>query len=257
MPVMARARPRAPDRPTRIRASGPRTSVTGMAGTIPETRAATATPSVGRRDAGCCYRVVGGCCLVGVLPGWGPGLRGPAAHRRCAGRGSPGSGEPGPCASTVGGPPPSSADESISALPGESLVPAAKQAGRAESDAPRNYGHSVMPLRGTRGDPSPAELSAFLIVCYKPESRMWAGWGSGRRVGVTARAPVPSPPGRTAWPRGPAVLGDSHQGRAVRLSEFWTRMRAQFGDAYATSVAKDHVLAGLGSGPSIRPWPTV
>jgi Protein of unknown function (DUF3046) len=32
----------------------------------------------------------------------------------------------------------------------------------------------------------------------------------------------------------------------VRLSEFWERMRAQFGDAYASSVAKDHVLAELG-----------
>jgi hypothetical protein len=32
----------------------------------------------------------------------------------------------------------------------------------------------------------------------------------------------------------------------VRLTEFWTRMRAQFGDAYAQSVAKDHVLAALG-----------
>lgn len=32
----------------------------------------------------------------------------------------------------------------------------------------------------------------------------------------------------------------------MRLSEFWTRMRAQFGDAYASSVAKDHVLAALG-----------
>jgi len=27
---------------------------------------------------------------------------------------------------------------------------------------------------------------------------------------------------------------------------FWERMRAQFGEAYADSVAKDHVLAGLG-----------
>ena len=35
-------------------------------------------------------------------------------------------------------------------------------------------------------------------------------------------------------------------GRAVRLSEFWERMRAQFGDAYAASVAKDHVFAQLG-----------
>jgi hypothetical protein len=32
----------------------------------------------------------------------------------------------------------------------------------------------------------------------------------------------------------------------VRLSEFWERMRAQFGDAYAASVAKDHVFAQLG-----------
>jgi hypothetical protein len=33
----------------------------------------------------------------------------------------------------------------------------------------------------------------------------------------------------------------------VRLTEFWAKMRAQFGDAYAESVAKDYVLAGLGS----------
>lgn len=32
----------------------------------------------------------------------------------------------------------------------------------------------------------------------------------------------------------------------MRLSEFWQRMRAQFGDAYAASVAKDHVFADLG-----------
>jgi hypothetical protein len=32
----------------------------------------------------------------------------------------------------------------------------------------------------------------------------------------------------------------------VRLTEFWERMRAQFGDSYAGSVAKDFVLAGLG-----------
>jgi hypothetical protein len=32
----------------------------------------------------------------------------------------------------------------------------------------------------------------------------------------------------------------------VRLSEFWQRMSAQFGKAYAASVAKDHVLAALG-----------
>jgi len=32
----------------------------------------------------------------------------------------------------------------------------------------------------------------------------------------------------------------------VRLTEFWERMRAQFGDSYAQSVAKDFVLADLG-----------
>jgi DUF3046 family protein len=32
----------------------------------------------------------------------------------------------------------------------------------------------------------------------------------------------------------------------MRLTEFWTRMGEQFGDAYAESVAKDFVLARLG-----------
>jgi Protein of unknown function (DUF3046) len=32
----------------------------------------------------------------------------------------------------------------------------------------------------------------------------------------------------------------------VRLTAFWERMRAQFGEAYADSVARDYVLAGLG-----------
>lgn len=32
----------------------------------------------------------------------------------------------------------------------------------------------------------------------------------------------------------------------VRLTVFWERMNAQFGDNYAQSVAKDYVLAGLG-----------
>jgi hypothetical protein len=32
----------------------------------------------------------------------------------------------------------------------------------------------------------------------------------------------------------------------VRLTVFWERMRAQFGEAYAESVAKDYVLSGLG-----------
>ena len=32
----------------------------------------------------------------------------------------------------------------------------------------------------------------------------------------------------------------------MRLTAFWERMREQFGDAYAASVAKDYALAGLG-----------
>ena len=32
----------------------------------------------------------------------------------------------------------------------------------------------------------------------------------------------------------------------MRLTEFWVRMREQFGDSYAESVAKDFVLSGLG-----------
>lgn len=32
----------------------------------------------------------------------------------------------------------------------------------------------------------------------------------------------------------------------MKLTEFWDRMRAQFGDVYAESVAKDQVLAALG-----------
>jgi hypothetical protein len=32
----------------------------------------------------------------------------------------------------------------------------------------------------------------------------------------------------------------------VRLSDFWDRMREQFGAGYAESVARDHVLGTLG-----------
>jgi hypothetical protein len=33
----------------------------------------------------------------------------------------------------------------------------------------------------------------------------------------------------------------------VRLTEFWDRMNSQFGEDYAASVAKDYVLADIGS----------
>jgi hypothetical protein len=47
-------------------------------------------------------------------------------------------------------------------------------------------------------------------------------------------------------------LGSSRRGGAgtlgaVRLTVFWDKMRAQFGDAYAASVARDHALGDLGS----------
>ncbi len=32
----------------------------------------------------------------------------------------------------------------------------------------------------------------------------------------------------------------------MRLTDFWARMRRQFGDTYAESLARDHVVSGLG-----------
>jgi DUF3046 family protein len=32
----------------------------------------------------------------------------------------------------------------------------------------------------------------------------------------------------------------------MRLTEFWRRMRAEFGETYADSLARDHVIAELG-----------
>jgi hypothetical protein len=32
----------------------------------------------------------------------------------------------------------------------------------------------------------------------------------------------------------------------MRLTDFWQRMRTQFGSSYADSLARDHVLAQLG-----------
>jgi hypothetical protein len=39
---------------------------------------------------------------------------------------------------------------------------------------------------------------------------------------------------------GPRYPGD------VRVTEFWKRMNAQFGEVYAQSLAKDYVFASLG-----------
>jgi hypothetical protein len=46
-----------------------------------------------------------------------------------------------------------------------------------------------------------------------------------------------------AWLAGRGLVGTLAQ---VRLTEFWARMRAQFGEAYAQSVAKDYVFEKLG-----------
>ena len=45
---------------------------------------------------------------------------------------------------------------------------------------------------------------------------------------------------------GPAGPGSWQYPLRVRLTEFWARMRAQFGDVYAQSVAKDYVFEKLG-----------
>jgi len=58
-----------------------------------------------------------------------------------------------------------------------------------------------------------------------------AGFVSPQVAGSFA-GPVPARPGR-------------YPGR-VRQTEFWNLMRAQFGDVYAQSVAKDYVFGNLG-----------
>ena len=169
-----------------------------------------------------------------------PVLEVPVLELRCWGTAT-GCEAAGPGATAVGGPPPSSADRSICSP--QASVSAAREAGRpCRIGCAQELQNSLMPLRGTPQDPSPAELSTFLIVCYKrwspPGARSgWApGWGCRADAGTLARR----------MDRGAGGPGVGHQGRAVRLSEFWTRMRAQFGDAYASSVAKDHVLSELG-----------
>jgi hypothetical protein len=38
----------------------------------------------------------------------------------------------------------------------------------------------------------------------------------------------------------------------VRLTEFWTKMEAQFGAAYADSIARDQVLGTLGGRTAVE-----
>src|SRR6185437_2807129 len=72
--------------------------------------------------------------------------------------------------------------------------------------------------------------------------------GTGHEASTeTGRPGPPRPPGCRLTLRrgssGPPRLGNL---TPVRLTVFWERMRAQFGEAYAGSVAQDHVLSGLG-----------
>jgi len=53
-------------------------------------------------------------------------------------------------------------------------------------------------------------------------------------------SPDPFPATATVLTRGGSTLG------GVRLTEFWDRMNAQFGEVYAQSVAKDFVFDQLG-----------
>jgi hypothetical protein len=48
-------------------------------------------------------------------------------------------------------------------------------------------------------------------------------------------------------PLGPAGRGSPRSTLGgVRMTEFWARMRAQFGEVYAQSLAKDYVFESLG-----------
>jgi Protein of unknown function (DUF3046) len=62
-----------------------------------------------------------------------------------------------------------------------------------------------------------------------------------RKTGLVAHAPQRVTRGR----HGVAAWEGKYPGR-VRLTDFWARMRAQFGDVYAQSVAKDFVFDKLG-----------
>jgi hypothetical protein len=61
---------------------------------------------------------------------------------------------------------------------------------------------------------------------------------------TSAKRPRARPRPGTGGPGGRAGRGSTLF--QVRLTEFWARMRTQFGDVYAQSVAKDFVFAKLG-----------
>ena len=51
---------------------------------------------------------------------------------------------------------------------------------------------------------------------------------------------------RSVCAAAPVLIRDGSTLGGVRLTEFWDRMNAQFGDVYAQSVAKDFVFDQLG-----------
>ena len=53
-------------------------------------------------------------------------------------------------------------------------------------------------------------------------------------------------PAQAGHPQRPPGAGARQYPGRVRLTDFWARMRAQFGDVYAQSVAKDYVFDKLG-----------
>ena len=65
------------------------------------------------------------------------------------------------------------------------------------------------------------------------------------------RSPRDAPSGpagqyRSVLPAAPVLIRGGSTLGGVRLTEFWDRMNAQFGDVYAQSVAKDFVFDQLG-----------
>ena len=77
----------------------------------------------------------------------------------------------------------------------------------------------------------PPVLPTYLITTHRANVFGTGSYPVGRRASI---CPLSRPV------RVGSTLSD------VRLTEFWDRMRAQFGDVYAQSVAKDFVFDQLG-----------
>jgi hypothetical protein len=110
---------------------------------------------------------------------------------------------------------------------------------------------SLAVVNGRRGPAHRPALAGRLRTGRFPQ-RTGAGttWPHVAGDGLRARGGPRRLPSRTCPGGGRAGCG--YAGRAagtlgaVRLTLFWDKMRGQFGEAYAASVAKDFVLTGLG-----------